>query len=189
MKRLRHIVGTVLRRLQSLPLYRRLGRRMAPHITLREASEADYLAVQQWLNPNGTPARGAQPDPHVTSWVAEFHGHLVGFVQLVRRPPEEAPYVGHWLFSLTTKSLWRGLGMGEALSQAVIERARKEGAPVLDLVVNEDNVSAIQLYRKLGFEMQVIAELESRLESERTATGRRQVVMRKRLAHRGPNAP
>jgi len=67
------------------------------------------------------------------------------------------------------------------LSQAVIERASKEGAPTLDLLVYEDNVRAIRLYRKLGFEIHPIAELDPQSESERASTARRRVIMRKRL--------
>jgi ribosomal protein S18 acetylase RimI-like enzyme len=51
----------------------------------------------------------------------------------------------------------------------------------LDLVVFNDNTRAIRLYRKLGFQMNAIPGLEAQLESERTPSGRRRVVMRKRL--------
>jgi ribosomal protein S18 acetylase RimI-like enzyme len=182
MKSFRKIAGTLLRLLQNVALYRRIGRRVASGITLREATDADQLAVQRWLNPNSNPADVLHHNPNATDWIAEVHGQLAGFVQLVRYPPENAPYTGYWLFSLYTKSRWQGLGIGEALSQAVIERARIEGASVLDLVVYEDNVRAIRLYRKFGFEMYTIPELEPQLENERIATGRRRVVMRKQLS-------
>jgi ribosomal protein S18 acetylase RimI-like enzyme len=183
MKLLHKIAGIVLRRLQSLALYRRLGRRAASSLTLREATDADQLAVQRWFNPNGDPAQGIQHNPNVTNWVAEVYGQLAGFVQLVRHPPEHAPYTGYWLFSLYTKPRWQGLGVGEVLSQAVIEKARMEGAPMLDLVVYEDNIRAIRLYRKLGFEIHILPDLEPQLESERASTGRRRVVMRKLLTN------
>jgi ribosomal protein S18 acetylase RimI-like enzyme len=181
MKLLHKIAGAVLHRLQNLALYRRLGRRAASSLTLREATDADQLAVQRWFNPNGDPAQSLHHNPDVTNWVAEVHGQLAGFVQLVRHPPEHAPYTGYWLFSLYTRPRWQGLGIGKTLSQAVIERARMEGAPVLDLVVYEDNVRAIRLYRKLGFEMHTLPDLETQLESERASTGRRRAVMRKNL--------
>lgn len=56
-----------------------------------------------------------------------------------------------------------------------------EGAPALDLVVYADNVRTIRLYRKLGFKMHNLHELEPQLESECASTGRRRLVMRKRL--------
>jgi ribosomal protein S18 acetylase RimI-like enzyme len=175
----------MLRQLQSLTLYRRLGRLVASSVTIREATDADMLAVQRWLNPNSNPAQGVDHDHKVTKWVAEVLGRLAGFVELVRHPPENTPYTGYWLFSLNIKPLWRGLGIGEALSRAVIERAAAESAPVLDLLVFEDNLPAIRMYRKLGFEISAIPELEPQLERERDSTGRRRVVMRKRIvAHK-----
>ena len=181
MKLLHQITGAVFRRMQSLTLYRRIGRRAAVGVALREATDADQLAVHHWFDPNGDPAQSMDHDTNVTNWVAEYHGQLVGYVQLVRHPLENAPYIGYWLFSLYIKSRWQGLGIGEALSRAVIERARKEGAPMLDLVVYQDNFRAIQLYRKLNFESHIIPELERQFESERLSTGRGRAVMRKRL--------
>jgi len=168
---------------QNNALYRRLGRRSISGVTLYEANDADRLAVQRWLNPNRDPAQGAIRNPNTTDWIAKYHGQIAGFVQLIRNPPGSTNYPGYWLFSLYTRSRWQGLGIGEMLSLAVIERARMEGAPVLDLVVYEDNLRAIRLYRKLGFEMYTIPELEPQLESERAASGRRRVVMRKILSY------
>jgi ribosomal protein S18 acetylase RimI-like enzyme len=175
--------NAILRRVQNMALYRRLGRQIISGIILREATEIDQIAVRRWLNSNDTYAQGVRHNPNATDWIAEVHGQLAGFVQLVRYSPENAPYTGYWLFSLYTKSRWQGLGIGEALSQVVIERARMEGAPALDLVVYEDNFRAIRLYRKLGFEIYTISELEPQLESERALTGRRRVVMRKLLSN------
>lgn len=104
---------------------------------------------------------------------------------MVRHPPEHFPYVGNWLFALSVKPIFRGFGIGQALSETVIERSRVEGAPTLDLLVYEDNVRAIDLYRKLGFEMYFNPDLEAMLESERASFGHRRVAMRKRLADPG----
>jgi ribosomal protein S18 acetylase RimI-like enzyme len=182
MPRLYKVSGVIWRRLQDLALYRCIRRLTASGIILRQATDTDRLAVYGWHNPNSDPAHDVQHNPDVTNWVAEYHGQLAGFVQLVRHLPEHAPYTGYWLFSLHTKPCWQGLGIGERLSQAVIARARLEGAPMLNLVVYENNVRAIRLYLKLGFEMHTLPELEPQLEGERASTGRRRVVMRKRLA-------
>lgn len=190
MNRLHALAGSALRRLQGIPLYRRLGQRVAPGLRLREATDADKLAVRRWFNPNGDPTHALQRNPNVTEWVAEYRSRLAGFVQLVRHPPEHHPYAGNWLFALHVKSICRGLGVGQALSEAVIARSRAEGAPTLDLLVYEDNVRAIDLYRKLGFEMYVHPALEAQLEPERALSGRRRVAMRKRLAdHDSPAIP
>ncbi|MCR4256753.1 GNAT family N-acetyltransferase [Candidatus Deferrimicrobium sp.] len=181
MKRLHVLAGATLCRLQGIPLYRRIGQRIAPGMTLREATDADKLVVHRWFNPNGDPTQVFQRNPYVTEWVAEYRSRLAGFVQLVRHPPEHFPYTGNWLFALHVKSICRGLGIGQALSEAVIERSRAEGAPTLDLLVYEDNIRAIDLYRKLAFEMYTNPDLEAQLESERASFGRRRVAMRKRL--------
>ena len=52
---------------------------------------------------------------------------------------------------------------------------------MLDLLVFNNNIPAIQLYRKLGFTMHLIPELEPQLAVEAVDTGRRRVVMRKLL--------
>ena len=175
-----------MRQVQGLELYRRIGRLVAAQgVTIREATDADKLKVQRWLNPNGDPPQASHRDPCATDLVARCLGKLAGFAQLVRHPPEHFPYVGYWLFSLYAKSFWRGTGIGEKLSREVIARASAEGARTLELLVFNDNVPAIQLYRKLGFEMHTIVELEPRLASEGAPSGRRRVVMRKRLKGRG----
>ena len=184
MKRLHGLAGAALGRLQGIPLYRRIGQRIAPGITLREATDADISAVHRWFNPNGDPALASHRNPHVTEWVAERRSGLAGFVQLVRHPPEHFPYAGNWLFGLHVKPICRGLGIGQMLSEAVIQRSRAEGAPTLDLLVYEDNLRAIVLYRKLGFEMYTNFDLEAHLEPERASSGRRRLAMRKRLADR-----
>jgi ribosomal protein S18 acetylase RimI-like enzyme len=179
---LRRIVGAGLRRFQGLAFYRRTGRRIFSRIIIREANEVDKLAVQAWFNPHGPSTHSTRPNPLATEWVAYRGRRLAGFIQLIRHPPEHFPYIGHWLFSLAVKPLHQGFGLGEKLSLAVIERAIAEGAPTIELLVKKDNDRAIRLYRKLGFEMYTIPELEPQLELERESTGCRRVVMRKQLA-------
>ncbi len=182
MGRLRRSAAAAIRLMQGFVLYRHIGRCLvARSVTIREATNSNKLAVQRWLNPDVNAEYVLSRNPNVTDWVANYHGQLVGFVQLVRHPPEHSPYIGYWLFSLYVKSLWQRLGVGQMLSQAVIERARAEGAQTLDLLIFNDNFRAIQLYRKLGFEMHIIQELEPQLVREGISSGRRRVVMRKRL--------
>jgi len=107
---------------------------------------------------------------------------VTGFVELVRHPPEHAPYIGHWLFSLNVLDPWcRGLGIGEALARHVVGCARREGARELWLVVGEANGPAIALYRKLGFERAAVVGLEELLEEEARTTGKRRITMVHRM--------
>lgn len=150
-------------------------------MTIRKASPVDLVYVNASLNP-GTPFRSSLPDPAVTRIVAERHGQILGFVEIIRHPPEDAPYVGYWLSSLyVLDPLFRGLGIGEALASHIIEIARIEGAKELWLLVVGTNRPAVALYRKLGFVEAIVEDLEEVLEGEALTTGSRRLAMVKRV--------
>jgi len=169
-----------LRAAQGLPLYRRAGRRLAPHSTIAEATKADLAAVQRRLAP-GVPSQELSANPGVTRWVARRGAKVVGFVELVHHPEEHAPWVGYWLFSLLVWGPYRGLGVGEALTRRVIAEAVAQGATELLLAVYEDDARAVRFYWKLGFERVTVPALEPLLAAETAPSGRRRVVLRKRL--------
>lgn len=174
--------GALLRRVQSIALYRVVGRTLGHYrLTLREATDTDKLAVHQWFNPKNDLASALHRNPHVTDLVAYSYGHLAGFVQLVRYSPQHSPYTGYWLFSLAVKSQYKGTGIGEQLTREVISKARSENQKTLHLLVYNNNIPAMQLYRKLGFTLHLIEELEPQLIAEGADSGRRRVVMRKLL--------
>lgn len=106
----------------------------------------------------------------------------MGFVQLVRRNEIGSPRTGYWLYALSIRVRYRGLGIGETLTRAVMERARLAGAAVLSLLVMDDNRAAIALYGKLGFEQVGIETLEPTADEGERRTDRKRVVMRKVLA-------
>ena len=57
-----------------------------------------------------------------------------------------------WLEDLYVAAGARGSGMGRALTEAVIERARERGCRRVELDVNSENPAAQALYRSLGFD-------------------------------------
>jgi ribosomal protein S18 acetylase RimI-like enzyme len=57
-----------------------------------------------------------------------------------------------WLEDLYVSADARGTGLGRALTEAVIERARERGCRRVELDVNTENPAALALYRSLGFE-------------------------------------
>jgi len=63
----------------------------------------------------------------------------------------------------------------------VIAKAKEQKAKDMLLVVFEDNKAAIRLYRKFGFEIITHPDLEPLLAEEKTNTGKRRIVMRKKL--------
>jgi len=62
-------------------------------------------------------------DPNVTNVVASRGVNVIGFAQLVRHSETDTVRVEYWLFSLTVLALYRGLGIGEALTRHVAELA------------------------------------------------------------------
>jgi ribosomal protein S18 acetylase RimI-like enzyme len=173
--------GAVLRRLQRLPRFRAWIKRFRPTVTIEEASVRDLIEVHARLNPGGDAMPRPQM-PGVTNYVAKHANQLLGFVQLVRHPKEHFPYVGDWLFSLAVWGRYRGMGVGETLTQRVIAQASAEGAPELFLNVYADNCPALDLYRKLGFERVMLPVLEEEFIAEGQRNGRRRVTLRKRLS-------
>ena len=182
--RMRGIRGRVVRRLQRLSVFRVWVKRFRPAYTIQEASPSDLMTLHAWLSPGGEdalPASERNANPYLTTYVARSGADVLGFVSLLRHPETEFPHTGHWLYSLTVRTRYRRIGVGEALTRRVIEQARAESAPELLLYVFENNAPAIALYRKLGFERVVLPALEAELEADVQKYGRRRVPLRKPL--------
>jgi ribosomal protein S18 acetylase RimI-like enzyme len=177
---LRRTAGRVLQSFQSFSLYRRLIKLIAPRLVISVADEDDMEAVHSLLNPC-IPYRRQNPNPNVTNWVAKSKGKIIGFTQYVYHPQERYPWVGHWLFSLHVRARHRGAGIGEKLTMCVVDKAKKQDARKILLVVYEDNKRAFRLYHKLGFDHITLPALEPQLAEEKAKTGRRRIVMRKKL--------
>jgi GNAT superfamily N-acetyltransferase len=56
-----------------------------------------------------------------------------------------------WLEDLFVRDDSRGQGLGRALTEAAIERARERGCARIELDANEANPAAVGLYEALGF--------------------------------------
>lgn len=56
-----------------------------------------------------------------------------------------------WLEDLFVDEAARGSGLGRALVEATLERARERGCRRVELDVNSENPPALALYRSLGF--------------------------------------
>ena len=57
-----------------------------------------------------------------------------------------------WLEDVYVSEQARGLGVGRALTQAVIDRATARGCRRVELDVSSENPAAMALYRSLGFD-------------------------------------
>ena len=74
-----------------------------------------------------------------------------GIVQLRWRSPVWTRALDGWLEDLFVSERHRRSGLGRALGEAAIERARELGCVRLELDVDADNDPALALYREVGF--------------------------------------
>ena len=92
--------------------------------------------------------------------VAVADGRIVGMIHI------EASRHGFGEFGMLVDRGWRGRGVGSALVQAAVDRARGQGLHKLCLEVFPHNTAAIALYRKCDF-----TEEGRRVKQYRRASG------------------
>ena len=81
-------------------------------------------------------------------------GEPIGFAHLVFHSSTWATNGYCYLEDLYVRDSARGSGLGKALTQASIDRARERGCRRIELDVNESNPHAIGLYTSLGFALE-----------------------------------
>ena len=183
--RIRRGGGRMVRGLHRFPACRACVKLLRPAYAVLEANPDDLAALYARLAPNraeALSALGESANPNLTNFVAKHGEQRFGLVRLMRHPETDFPRTGHWLYSLTVRTRYRGMGVGEALTQRVIDQSRYEGAAALCLDVYEDNAPALALYGKLGFERVVLPAVEDELVADVATSGRRRVTLRKTLA-------
>ena len=76
-------------------------------------------------------------------------GEIVGSLTLVVFPIPTG--LRAWIEDVVVDEAARGRGVGQALNQAALERARAAGATTVDLTSRPSREAANRLYRRLGF--------------------------------------
>ncbi len=182
--RLRRFGGRVLARLQCVSFYRGAAKAFCPEFIIQEANQSDPLSMHTWFHSSSEqdiPVSVESADSRLTNYIARSGSKIIGFVRLIRYAEEDLPYSGYWLYSLTIKRRYRGMGIGEALTRQVIEQSKLEGASELWLSVFEDNRPAIIMYEKLGFKNTVLPVLEAEFAADVKLYGRQRITMKKEL--------
>jgi ribosomal protein S18 acetylase RimI-like enzyme len=175
------IARKIRNRFINLKIYRLLRRQIAHCVTIRRASENDLQEMNKLYDQDRDSERPFKRVFDAEFWLADYQGQLVGSVEFIHYPPEQFPYTGHWLCCLNVKKQFRRLRAGEKLCQALINQARADGLSAVDLIVKKDNIPAVNLYLKLGFEFHTIPELGDMLEKQYLSSGYQSVIMRKQL--------
>lgn len=82
--------------------------------------------------------------------VALLDERVVGWCDILPIPRHSTRHVG--VVGLGVLEGFRGRGIGPALLQAALDKARAAGMTRIELDVREDNLPAIALYERFGFE-------------------------------------
>ncbi|MDD1622176.1 MAG: GNAT family N-acetyltransferase/peptidase C39 family protein [Methylococcaceae bacterium] len=85
---------------------------------------------------------------HRALLVAEVEGHVAGYILIIYHPGTRLARI----YSLAVSPQLRGSGVAKALMMAGEQAARDDGRLYLRLEVSVDNIPAIRLYERLGFQ-------------------------------------
>jgi ribosomal protein S18 acetylase RimI-like enzyme len=127
-------------------------------LTLAAYAEfADIMAPTAWTGLERAVRNALDSDGPAERIVAEREGRLLGSVMLY--PPAVDAYGGEvakasWpeLRLLAVDPAIRGQGIGQALVDECVRRARASGASELGLHTSESLRAAIRMYERMGFE-------------------------------------
>ena len=115
---------------------------------LRDAPDAFNSTLVEWSGDGDREERWRARLAEVPfNVIAELAGEPAGMVSGTQ--PDADGFV--LLISMWVAPFARGRGVGDALVDAVIEWARRQGATGVELDVHEINEAAIALYRRNGF--------------------------------------
>jgi predicted N-acetyltransferase YhbS len=127
-------------------------------LTLRAYAEyADVMAPESWAGLSAAVEAALASNDPMQRIVADDEGALIGSVLLY--PPSVRAYgdlAGEAavpeLRLLAVAREARGRGVGRALVDECVRRARREGASALGLHTSRSMAAAVQLYARMGFE-------------------------------------
>jgi len=185
----RKIIGNVLEKLQGLNLYSFLAKKFIKGDILYECVSPDeaYSLSEEELELEFERTLSARKKKQSKSkdtdycFVAKRKERVAGSVTLTKSPQRDSPYSGWWIFGLGVNWRYRGMGIGEILVKMAIEKAAKNKASEIKLLVFEDAKRARNLYKKLGFHRISIPELDKQLALEAKETLRRRIIFAKNI--------
>jgi L-amino acid N-acyltransferase YncA len=95
--------------------------------------------------------------------VALHGGKVVGWCDVMT--VSERPVHAHAGFiTIGIVEEHRGRGLGRLLIAAAIDAAKKKGLTRLELIVREENLAAVTLYKKMGFEIEGLKRNANRVD-------------------------
>jgi RimJ/RimL family protein N-acetyltransferase len=92
-------------------------------------------------------------EPNSVMLLATIESEIIGIATINSSQKDRTKHVGTLGIVITDK--FKGLGLGKVLMNELLEWARQNGiTKKISLVTNENNTRAIELYKKLGFEIE-----------------------------------
>ena len=131
----------------------------APEIEIANAVTDEIIAAFEWLIPqlsSSSPAptrdqlAAIVEDPFSVLYLARVDGDIVGSLTLAMYQIPTG--LKAWIEDVVVDGAARGKGVGEALSAAALEEARRRGAKDVSLTSRPFRESANRLYQRLGFQ-------------------------------------
>ena len=89
-------------------------------------------------------------DPFSVLYLARVDGRIIGSLTLALYQIPTG--LKAWIEDVVVDESARGQGVGEALSMAAVEEARRRGAKEVDLTSRPNREAANRLYQRLGFQ-------------------------------------
>lgn len=137
-------------------------------VTFRDARRVDVAAIVAMLADDALGAKRESPndlDPYLQAFdalaatgmqslvVAERDGEVVGTAQVTFMPGlSHRGMLRAEIEAVRVRSDQRGGGVGSALINECINRARSRGAGMIQLASNASRTDALRFYEQLGFE-------------------------------------
>ncbi|MFC2953706.1 GNAT family N-acetyltransferase [Marinicaulis aureus] len=139
---------------------------MAKDILIREAEPEDAGAIRDMIaalaRETGRPdievlseeevrLHGFGPHPDFRALIAEFKGKPVGLAVYFSEFSTWRGRRGVYIQDIYVTPDQQGAGVGRRLINAVLKRARNDGAVYLRLAADRSNAAASRFYRRIGF--------------------------------------
>jgi ribosomal protein S18 acetylase RimI-like enzyme len=99
--------------------------------------------------------------PH---FIAVSEGKIVGWCDIA--PLDRSVFAHIGSLGISVLAPYRGQGIGKKLIQTAIEKAEQKGLTRIELTVREKNQPAIELYKKMRFEIEGIHKNAVRIDGQ-----------------------
>ena len=148
--------------------------------TLRDANETDAKAIRDIVDSVASEKWYIVPESSREDWdktiqeirsrkgrvmVAEVNGSTVGMAYLVGGKFEKDRHVA--FLGITILKGFRRMGIGTAMMNQLVEWAKSQaGLEKISLKVFSTNTPAINMYRKLGFEVEGTSKRQYKIEGQ-----------------------